>query len=451
MNYILLLYLLSISAGAFNIGNSPKEKNTHPKTSVLNINHRKSAVRRILELRYDDSYPFINPSINAISSIKGLTHFYQKLYELKTGEIKRVSIVQIGDSHIQPDLISREVRSGLQDFFGDAGRGLVFPYQIARTNAPLDIKSSTTTRWQPSNISQLHARSARGISGFSLSRLNGAGNISLSLRPDINSNEQSFDYIKLFLSSGQWSVNTIGTRPNSYSVDQSAITDFTTKEITLDGPVNGFNIRSSGNRPYFFGASLEKKNVSGVLLHTIGVNGARYEQYNKEPMFWKQLPALDADLYILSLGTNEAYYNNMTEDLYINQVAETLTKIKTINPKASILITTTAESFKNGRTNPMIERLNLALKFYCNKMGIPVWDLFEITGGSGSSKEWLKSNLMQADKIHYQRKAYSMQGALLFDAIANGYNQYLDSQNTSPSSPSEPLSISIDDLKTANK
>lgn len=448
MNYILLLYLLSISAGAFHIGSNQKEENIHSTKSIVNNRHRNNAERRILELRYNDSYPFINPSINTISSLKGLTYFYQKLSELKAGEIKRVNIVQIGDSHIQPDLISREVRSGLQDFFGDAGRGLVFPYQIARTNAPLDIKSSTTTRWQPSNISQLHARSARGISGFSLSRLNGAGNISLSLRPDINSNQQSFDYIKLFLGGGQWNINTMGNGANSYRIDQSSAADFTAREIMLDAPATGFNMRSSSSRPYFFGASLEKKNASGVLLHTIGVNGARYEQYNNEPMFWKQLPALNADLYILSLGTNEAYYNNMTEDLYINQVSEMLAKIKTINAKASILITTTAESFKNGRTNPMIERLNLALKFYCNKMGIPVWDLFEITGGAGSSKDWLKSNLMQVDKIHYQRKAYSMQGALLFDAIANGYNKYLDNQATPPT---EPLSISIDELKTANK
>lgn len=449
MNYILLLYLLSISAGAFNIGNNVKENTHNIKPSAVTNVSSEFIVKRISGQRYNDSYSFINPSINSISSLKGLAPFYQKLYELRAGKIKRVNIVQIGDSHIQPDLISREIRSGLQEFFGDAGRGLVFPYQVARTNGPLDIKSSTTTRWQPSTISQLRASSARGISGFALSRQQGTGNISLSLRQDINAREQSFDYIKLFLGGGQWDLNTVGNSRNSYRIGQPSTADFTTREIMLNEPTNSFSMRSSStNRPYFFGASLEKRNESGVLFHTIGVNGARYEQYNKEPMFWKQLPALNADLYILSMGTNEAYYNNMTEDLYINQVSETLAKIKIINPKASVLITTTAESFKYGHSNPMIERLNLALKFYCNKMGIPVWDLFEITGGTGSSKEWLKSNLMQADKIHYQRKAYSMQGALLFDAIANGYNQYLNGQ---PIAPPEPLSISIDEIKTAGK
>jgi len=380
--------------------------------------------------RYSESYTFINHTMDSIHNSNGLSPFYQKLFDLKAGRTRRVNIVQIGDSHIQPDLISREIRTGLQDFFGDAGRGLVFPYQVARTNGPLDISSSTSTRWSYNKISQLRAKSAIGLAGFSLSKLNGAGNIKLSLKSDINAREQSFDYIRLFVGKGAWNVNTLGKDLGSYTIDQSA------SEILLKQPATGFNLHSLASNSNFFGASLEKRNTSGVLFHTIGVNGAMYEQYNKEPLFWEQLPALNADLYILSMGTNEAFNNGMTEELYIHHVSGMIAKLQTISPNAAILITTTAESFKNGRTNPMIERLNLALKFYSNKMGIPVWDLFEITGGSGSSMAWLKNNLLQADKIHYQQKAYSMQGALLFDAIAQGYNEFVGSKQQQMNIPS---------------
>ncbi|WP_134088170.1 GDSL-type esterase/lipase family protein [Olivibacter sp. XZL3] len=435
MNYILLLYLLSISAGAIETVNKPKtSKASTASTPDL-------LLRRIPTQRYNESFDFINPSKDTIGNVHGLSAFYQKLIELKAGKRQRVSIVQIGDSHIQPDLISREVRLGLQDFFGDAGRGLVFPYQVARTNGPLDISSSTSTPWAHSRISQQRSRVASGVSGFGLSKVNGQGKIKLSLKPDISAKQQSFDVIKLFVGPGAWSVSAIGNDLKTYRINQSSIQNFETKEILLNDFATGFNITPLAATPLFFGASLEKHNSPGVLFHTIGVNGARYEQYNRQPQFWQQLPALQADLYILSMGTNEAFYNGMTEEIYINQVAETVAKIQTIDASASILITTTAESFKNGRRNPMIERLNLALKFYCNKMGIPIWDLFDITGGSGSSAAWLKNNLLQADKVHYQQRAYSMQGALLYDALAKGYNTYL-ANNT--------LSLALE-TKTAGK
>lgn len=415
MNYILLLYLLTISTGTLDITSNIKGKETPASTTNTHL-----VFRTIDYKRYNDSYSFVRQSVDSIHNNYALHPFYQKLLDLKSGRERRVNIVQIGDSHIQPDLISREVRSGLQNFFGDAGRGLVFPYQVARTNGPLDITSSTSTRWSHSNISQLRSKSAIGLTGFSLSK-QGTGNINLSLKTDINSRQQSFDYIRLFVGKGTWNISTAGS---TYTINQQA-TNTLEREILLKQPVNGFSLKSLAATPNFFGASLEKRDASGVLFHTIGVNGARYEQYNKEPLFWEQLPALNADLYILSMGTNEAFYNDMSEELYIHHVSDMVAKLQTISPNAAILITTTAESFKNGRTNPMIERLNLALKFYCNKMGIPIWDLFEVTGGSGSSLAWLKNNLLQADKIHYQQKAYSMQGALLFDAIAQGYNQFV--------------------------
>lgn len=421
MNYVLLLYLLSISSDALLIGKKPIKRSTPTYTSEKKFS-------KITALRYNATYTFINPVIDTINNVAGLASFYQKLFKLKNGELQRVSIVQIGDSHIQPDLISREVRAGLQNFFGNAGRGLVFPYQVARTNGPLDVRSAASTRWQHHKISQLRSSSSAGLTGFSLNSAYGKSELRLTLKPDANAQKQTFDHVKLFVSKGLWHVATTNNSSTVHQIATDDELDFETKEFSLGDSVNEISINAEKAKPYFFGASLEKKDIPGVLLHTIGVNGARYEQYNKEPLFWRQLPKLEADLYILSMGTNEAFYNGMTEDVYINHVSEAISKIKTINPNAAVLLTTTAESFKKGVRNPMIERLNLALRYYCNHLGIPLWDLYEITGGAGSSNEWLKHNLLQMDKIHYQQKAYSMQGALLFDALANGYNRYLDNQ-----------------------
>ena len=51
---------------------------------------------------------------------------------LKNGSLKKVKILQIGDSHIQPDNFSGETRRKLQSQYGNGGRGLVFPYTLGK-------------------------------------------------------------------------------------------------------------------------------------------------------------------------------------------------------------------------------------------------------------------------------------------------------------------------------
>ncbi len=56
----------------------------------------------------------------------------------------KFTIVHIGDSHVQPGIISDEVRRTLQERFGNGGRGLICPLALAGTNEPNDylLKSS---------------------------------------------------------------------------------------------------------------------------------------------------------------------------------------------------------------------------------------------------------------------------------------------------------------------
>src|SRR5881394_2548290 len=97
-------------------------------------------------------YPYTNPAFNRIFNSSGLDSFYQKLYKLKKTGTGIVTVVHIGDSHIQADFLSAVVRKNLQQFFGNAGRGLVFPYQLAQSNAPSEITSSSNSGWQFNRI-----------------------------------------------------------------------------------------------------------------------------------------------------------------------------------------------------------------------------------------------------------------------------------------------------------
>ena len=116
---------------------------------------------------YLKQFKFINPEKNYISGDKkALQSFYEKLLELRSGLRDRVTIYQIGDSHIQSGYFSGTARTSLQKYFGNSGRGLIFPLRLAGTNQPDDYRITASGAFSRSN-------SERGLSGYALNANNG--------------------------------------------------------------------------------------------------------------------------------------------------------------------------------------------------------------------------------------------------------------------------------------
>jgi lysophospholipase L1-like esterase len=77
----------------------------------------------------------------------------------------------------------------------------------------------------------------------------------------------------------------------------------------------------------------------------------------------------------------------------------------------------------------MLKQIAASLANYCNKNKIPLWDLYRITGSYGSAYKWLRMGLMNNDRVHFNNEGYRIQGTLLFNALAKGYNNYIKSRN----------------------
>ena len=66
----------------------------------------------------------------------------------KLNQEKITQILFLGDSHIQADWITAFLRNKFQEKYGNAGRGLVFPYSVANSNGPDDFTSATIQAWE---------------------------------------------------------------------------------------------------------------------------------------------------------------------------------------------------------------------------------------------------------------------------------------------------------------
>ncbi|MFM8433605.1 MAG: GDSL-type esterase/lipase family protein [Bacteroidota bacterium] len=381
------------------------------------------------------SVPCIRDSMNRISNDSVvLGKFFQKLHLLEEKSVRRINIVHIGDSHIQADNLSGTLRELLQLKFGNAGRGLVFPYAVARTNSQRGVRSSSTGSWESKRSVVLDNPLPIGISGFTLKTTSPDASIHMSVS-DATGIGYRFNAATFFMPKGRrqyemYLTDSSGLKigmerenDNSYG---SYTSSFEFIEAISEFTLNFKETDSIQDNAVLHGVLLENDS-SGILYNTIGVNGAEFRHYSLASDFEVELPALYPDLIIVSLGTNEAYPIDFDSTLFHYNALTMLNGLRKACPYAEILITTPPDYYRgSGRRrmkNKDIRVVRNCLIDICTSNSFACWDLYEIMGGYGSISTWYSRGLVNRDYLHFQKKGYELQGFLLFTALMKEYGK----------------------------
>ena len=397
--------------------------------SFLIISSNNMALSQTLDSTAVGQYSFIEVNKNIIGNDSCLKTFYAKLANLKKTKQGVVTITQIGDSHIQADFFSGTMRQKLQLKYGNAGRGLIFPYHVAKSNEPQSYHTTTNGTWEAKRNVFYEKPLPIGISGFTIETAESKAELNLEVK-DQPGLGYSFNRFILFHEKGFNSYdisvcdNTNCERARFTSVDSTSNPYIS--EMKLASPVNQIILKSISTdtgrmqRTRIYGMLL-KNDSSGVLYNMIGVNGAEYRHYTLSEHFTQQLAYLNSDLIIVSMGTNEAFNKGFNKDVFYGQIDTLISKIKSTNPNACILLTTPGDSFrksKKGRVkNPDVKLAEETIIKYCLSNNVAYWDLLEIMGGSGSMAKWNKAKLSSKDFVHFNPKGYQIQGNLLYEAL----------------------------------
>lgn len=382
------------------------------------------------------AYPFLNTSANRIENAQiGLQRFYQRLAELPLRPAglpgQRVSIVHIGDSHVQADEFSGRTRQELQRTYGNAGRGLAFPFRVAKTGGSPTFRTfATAGQWRARRV--LAAPDSTlpiGLSGISLATSDSGAAFKLRVpaqrRPDYR-----FTKLTLLRQAGpaafDWQVRSeqgrlLGLLPGmAFGLGPA---------LLLDSVRNFVELRTTRTSPRQTGAVLYglllENGQPGLFYHAIGVNGAAVRHYNRAPLFFEQLPLLQPDLLIISLGTNDAYESGFNPVLFGQQLDTLVSRLRRGSPHADVLLTAPADSYRARRyRNPDLARLRAVLRAYCQEHDLAYWDFAAVQGGYGSMRTWQAHGLAQADLVHFTTKGYDLQGLLLYLALQDGFASF---------------------------
>ena len=382
-------------------------------------------------------FTFIKENLNKIENDSNSIHFfYKKLYELQETKKGRIDIIHIGDSHLQADHFSGTIRQKLQLKFGNAGRGLIFPYHVAKSNEPATYKTTSNTIWDSKRNVFYEKPLPIGISGFTIETTNAQAELNLTVK-DNPGLGYSFTKFTLFQEKGFRNYDIticdeINCEKGIFKSSDTLINSFVS-ELKFDKPISQIILRNKNTDTLnqkstrIYGMLLENDS-SGILYNMIGVNGAEYRHYVKSKFFMEQLSYLNADLVIVSLGTNEAYSPGFDKVLFYRYIDTLITNIKFASPNATILLTTPADSFRKSRKgrikNPDMQQARVAIINYCLQHDLPYWDLYEIMGGYGSMAKWFTAHLSAKDRVHFNGRGYQVQGDLFYQALMNGFEKY---------------------------
>jgi hypothetical protein len=378
---------------------TPKEKtstNTAKKQQSKTNNAKKNSPSSAL-----DVLDYTNEGHYNMSSL------LQDLKNCKKDNTK-VRIAYLGDSFIESDLVTNDLRQLLQKEFGGNGIGFI-PITSVSPGMRRSVDHSFSNDWEVAHIHNNKNNLPIGLSGYAFTANE---NSYCQYKSKIN-----HPTVKLFY---QTNVPTTITANESDIINLSS----TNNTITaIDIPVKDTNIlkmnfTKSGTT--YYGLSFEDS--KGVYVDNFSFRGTNGTQLLKLDI--NHLKAFDAiqdyQLIVLHYGINVIGNNNKKLDWYRNGLNKTIQFVKTNFPHAAILLISGSD--KSTKTNGVyqtdegIPELISIQQSLAEQNHIAFWNLYENMGGYNSMLQWVngETTLANKDYTHITFKGAQKIATLLY-------------------------------------
>lgn len=334
-----------------------------------------------------------------------------------------VSVAHFGDSHVQSGWLVAPLRQRLQVARGDGGRGMVFPYAVAKTYSQEDFTSSFTGLWRTANSIQQPPLLGVGPAGFVAVTSDPAASFALHFKGfDAAQRQEVSLYYRA--SGDSYRVDLLAA-----GQDQSVVVP-----ATADGRVHvlrfpqGVPIRELSVQVSRLNSAPEasdfelhgidlRRSGAGLTYHNLGVGGAAYNALLQQKYFEDVYPAMKPDLVILDWGTNDLIYKNQVPADLASTVTGTIRRIRAVDPDVAILLTNVQDMTYRGRNVTAAAAFSAQMRQIAHEQNCLFFDWYRTSGGPGTIDLWLAAGLASKDRIHLNGRGYRKRGEALADAL----------------------------------
>ena len=382
-----------------------------------------------------NQFPFINFDENIFTFPSNENESWDELYNSMDSMIRfkdrKLNFYHIGGSHIQADIYTHDFRSFLQRNWPGLGghRGLVFPFNLARTNNPGNYRFTSSNSWSGyRSVIQRPEFVHYGITGAAISCSDSLIDLNFIYKKTRVS--PPIEAIRIYHNSGviPFEFNFGSNELLIESVRRCSEMGYT--EIQFTDAIDTLDIQFIRNTKEKYRLDLygfELMNAQpDISYNSIGINGAGLYTYLDNEFFLRDLKQTPPDFFAFSVGTNDGFvpYDSFKPEDYKKNLEAMVKIVLEANPKCAILLTVPNDCYYKRRyPNKNTDRQRSVIIELAAKYNTGVWDFYGFMGGLGSSDTWRNAGLMRNDLVHFTKEGYHLKGELYIDAFLKYLNQ----------------------------
>ncbi len=344
----------------------------------------------------------------------------------------KLNFYHIGGSHLQADIYTHDVREKFQTqrelLTGE--RGWIFPFDLARTNNPWNFECSSTNKWvRYRSVLTAQAKEDYGLTGIKVVSNDSISTI--NFRYDKTKVKSDIQRIRVYHNKGKFPFELNWGAYDSLIKSKYTDTIIGYTEVDFLRPFIDFRLTLKRTVPGKFPLEIYGfqllNDYPGISYSNIGINGSALYNFLACNRFEEQLKVSPPDFFAFSLGTNDGNVpsHSFDPEVYKKNLDSLIQIVLNTNPDCAILLTVPNDSYYHRtQLNPNIAKERTVIEELAAKYECPVWDLYGIMGGLGSSKKWNAKRLMRSDLVHFTVAGYHLKGELYFDAFEKAKAQF---------------------------
>lgn len=329
-----------------------------------------------------------------------------------------VRIAMIGDSYIEGDVFSQNIRENLQETYGGGGAGFLalhsdipgFRQSVRQTDSGFTLHDlrkdkSTNGRW----LGGVFAIGAPGAKAT----FKGVDRL-----PHAN----GWNRARLLFIAPESGVITIdfGSGAVEYPVEAST----EVQAIEVSGDMTSVKIENR-SVPSLVALGLWLENSSGVGLDCMslrGNSGVALRKLNSD-LVASMRRHIDYNLIIIEYGLNAISSDQSDYSAYGKLMEQVITGIRQLYPDADILIMGVGDRGQKAGSEvhslTTVQNMVNEQRSLARRLGVLFWDTREAMGGADAVVSWRANGWINADYIHLNHKGGAELGARFADAIKN--------------------------------
>ncbi|MBQ0069463.1 MAG: hypothetical protein KBT09_06890 [Bacteroidales bacterium] len=356
-----------------------------------------------------------------------VTYFDAVFKALEGASKQHVRIIHYGDSQLELDRISSDLREMLQAKFGGRGKGWI-PVVPMAGNYTVATYCSPQLRQgvQYSIGDETRPRDRKGGPYATAAYLDG-GSVNITVR---GADEEKYPHIHGFsrikvVAGSNGSELTVSCKGNTVKMPATTGLDIATIDVDSTSEAR---ITISGHA-HLYGVLVDSP--TGVTVDNVpmrGCSGTIFSGMSKQELtdFFarERVP-----LILLQYGGNMVPgVSTKNLESVINSLRSQLDFFKEIAPNTRIMFIGPSDmSTKRGggmHTYKNLPMFNDALRTMCLEAGVAYWDMFAVMGGEDSMASWVKSGYAGSDYVHFSRKGAERISGILNNTLSLYYDYY---------------------------